>query len=92
MKQLIPSKDAYQIVLESVKSVEVSWEKVKLEDSFGRVLLLHLTHRACQGFFYCVMRLCGRGEPMPFFNPLLLAVAGLCDMTATSMMCAWRRG
>lgn len=38
MKQLIPSKDAYQIVLESVKSIEVSWEKVKLEDSLGRVL------------------------------------------------------
>jgi uncharacterized membrane protein len=38
------------------------------------------------GVLYALMRCCHRGEPMPYFNPLLLAVAGLCDMTATSMM------
>eukprot|EP01046_Picozoa_sp_COSAG06_P095813 COSAG06_NODE_41920_length_386_cov_1.066202_1_plen_128_part_11 len=38
------------------------------------------------GVVYIGLRCSGRGEPMPYFNPLYLAVAGMCDMTATSMM------
>ena len=38
------------------------------------------------GVVYIGLRCTGRGEPMPYFNPLYLAVAGMCDMTATSMM------
>lgn len=38
MKQLISSKEAYRIVLESVSSISIPSEKVKLEDSLGCVL------------------------------------------------------
>ena len=38
------------------------------------------------GVVYVALRCARKGEPMPYFNPLYLAVAGMCDMTATSMM------
>lgn len=38
------------------------------------------------GIAFIALRLLDKGEAMPYFNPLYLAVAGLCDMTATSMM------
>ena len=38
------------------------------------------------GVAYIALRCTGRGEGMPYFTPFYLAVAGLCDMTATSMM------
>ena len=61
------------------------YECISFSHPFVQAAFMFIGEILC-GVLYCAMRCAGRGEPMPYFNPLLLAVAGLCDMTATSMM------
>lgn len=61
------------------------YQCVQFNHPFVQAAFMFIGEILC-GVLYIGMRCTGRGEPMPYFNPLYLAVAGLCDMTATSMM------
>lgn len=61
------------------------YQCVQFNHPFVQAAFMFIGEILC-GVLYIGLRCTGRGEPMPYFNPLYLAVAGLCDMTATSMM------
>jgi hypothetical protein len=61
------------------------YECVQFNHPFVQAAFMFIGEILC-GVVFIAMRCNGRGEPMPYFNPLYLAVAGMCDMTATSMM------
>jgi len=61
------------------------YECVTFNHPFVQAAFMFIGEILC-GVVYMALRCTGRGEPMPYFNPLYLAVAGMCDMTATSMM------
>ncbi len=61
------------------------YQCVQFNHPFVQAAFMFIGEILC-GVVFIGMRCSGRGEPMPYFNPLYLAVAGMCDMTATSMM------
>jgi drug/metabolite transporter (DMT)-like permease len=61
------------------------YQCVQFNHPFVQAAFMFIGEILC-GVVYIGLRCSGRGEPMPYFNPLYLAVAGMCDMTATSMM------
>ena len=58
---------------------------IQFNHPFVQAAFMFLGEILC-GVVYVALRCARKGEPMPYFNPLYLAVAGMCDMTATSMM------
>lgn len=61
------------------------YQCIQFNHPFVQAAFMFIGEIMC-GVVYMILRCTGRGEPMPYFNPLYLAVAGMCDMTATSMM------
>ena len=61
------------------------YQCVQFNHPFVQAAFMFVGEILC-GIVFIIMRLLKKGEPMPYFNPLYLAVAGMCDMTATSMM------